>query len=49
MHNEAGEDITVFFRLNRGKEPVDHHVFFFYQGQDSPPFSSLSSSLVALI
>lgn len=34
VHNEAGEDITVFFRLNRGKEPVDHHVFFFYQGPE---------------
>lgn len=45
VHNEDGEDITVFFRLNRGKEPVDHHVFFFYQGKDPPfPFGSAHTS-----
>lgn len=25
-------DITVFFRLNRGDELVDHHCFFFFEG-----------------
>lgn len=56
MHNEAGEDITVFYRLNRGKEPVDHHVFFFYQGKTplfpwavhTSAFSSSSLPPVAL-
>lgn len=24
--------MTVFWRLDRGKEEVDHHCFFFYQG-----------------
>lgn len=23
---------TVFFRLNRGDEKVDHHIFFLYEG-----------------
>jgi hypothetical protein len=34
IHNDAGTDITVFFRLDRGKEEVDHHCFFFYQGPE---------------
>ena len=25
-------DITVFYRLGRGKELVDHHCFFFFEG-----------------
>ncbi|KAK8090764.1 glyoxalase family protein [Apiospora phragmitis] len=32
VHDDAGTDITCFLRLDRGKEPVDHHCFFFYQG-----------------
>lgn len=27
------KDITVFFRLNRGSEKVDHHCFFFFEGK----------------
>ncbi|KAI1853188.1 hypothetical protein JX265_011469 [Neoarthrinium moseri] len=34
VHDEAGVDMTAFFRLNRGKEQVDHHCFFFYQGPE---------------
>lgn len=36
IHNEAGEDITVFFRLNRGDQKVDHHCFFFFEGPKAP-------------
>ncbi|RYP57475.1 hypothetical protein DL769_009459 [Monosporascus sp. CRB-8-3] len=32
IHDENGVDISVFWRLDRGKEEVDHHCFFFYQG-----------------
>ncbi|KAL8403587.1 hypothetical protein RB594_008735 [Gaeumannomyces avenae] len=31
-YNDKEEDITVFFRLNRGTEKVDHHCFFFFEG-----------------
>ncbi|KAK4169807.1 Glyoxalase/Bleomycin resistance protein/Dihydroxybiphenyl dioxygenase [Cladorrhinum sp. PSN259] len=32
IHNDQGVDVTVFFRLDRGDEYVDHHCFFFFQG-----------------
>lgn len=31
-YNDKEEDITVFFRLDRGMEKVDHHCFFFFEG-----------------
>ncbi|KAI6359988.1 hypothetical protein MCOR31_009256 [Pyricularia oryzae] len=31
-YNEKEEDVTVFFRLNRGSQKVDHHCFFFFEG-----------------
>ncbi|KKY17956.1 putative glyoxalase family protein [Diplodia seriata] len=35
-HNDKGENVTVFMRLDRGKEPVDHHTFFFFSGPRAP-------------
>lgn len=35
-HNEKGENVTVFMRLDRGKEAVDHHTFFFFEGPRAP-------------
>ncbi|ROV88139.1 hypothetical protein VMCG_10434 [Cytospora schulzeri] len=32
VHDDSGEDITVFFRLDLGDERVDHHTFFFFEG-----------------
>lgn len=32
IYNADGVDETVFYRLDRGAEEVDHHSFFFYQG-----------------
>ncbi|KAK3318145.1 Glyoxalase/Bleomycin resistance protein/Dihydroxybiphenyl dioxygenase [Apodospora peruviana] len=32
VHNDEGVNKTVFFRLNRGSELVDHHCFFFFEG-----------------
>lgn len=32
VHNAEGENITVFFRLDRGEQFVDHHCFFFFEG-----------------
>ncbi|KAK4199167.1 putative dioxygenase [Triangularia verruculosa] len=32
VHNDEGVDVTVFFRLDRGKDFVDHHCFFFFEG-----------------
>ncbi|KAI1135023.1 Glyoxalase/Bleomycin resistance protein/Dihydroxybiphenyl dioxygenase [Hypoxylon sp. FL0543] len=32
IHDDKGVDRTVFYRLNRGDDPVDHHVFFFAEG-----------------
>ncbi|KAI0837769.1 glyoxalase family protein [Hypoxylon sp. FL0890] len=32
IHDDKGIDRTVFYRLNRGDDPVDHHVFFFAEG-----------------
>ncbi|KAK4134653.1 Glyoxalase/Bleomycin resistance protein/Dihydroxybiphenyl dioxygenase [Trichocladium antarcticum] len=32
VHDAAGVDRTVFFRLDRGAAPVDHHCFFFFEG-----------------
>ena len=40
MHDEDGIDGTVFWRLDRGKEEVDHHCFFFYQGPKFHPHHS---------
>ncbi|KAK1768168.1 Glyoxalase/Bleomycin resistance protein/Dihydroxybiphenyl dioxygenase [Phialemonium atrogriseum] len=31
-----GVNNTVFFRLNRGSELVDHHCFFFFEGPKAP-------------
>ncbi|KAJ4294930.1 hypothetical protein N0V88_005169 [Collariella sp. IMI 366227] len=35
LHNKDGVDKTVFFRLNRGADLVDHHCFFFFEGPKS--------------
>ncbi|TGJ78698.1 hypothetical protein E0Z10_g10073 [Xylaria hypoxylon] len=32
VHDAENIDRTVFYRLDRGKEEVDHHVFFFAEG-----------------
>lgn len=32
VHDDKGVDNTVFFRLDRGDEFVDHHCFFFFEG-----------------
>ncbi|KAK3389261.1 Glyoxalase/Bleomycin resistance protein/Dihydroxybiphenyl dioxygenase [Podospora didyma] len=32
VHNVEGVNKTVFFRLDRGDEEVDHHCFFFFEG-----------------
>ncbi|EFX06133.1 trihydroxytoluene oxygenase [Grosmannia clavigera kw1407] len=32
VHDSAGVNKTVFFRLDRGEQQVDHHVFFLYEG-----------------
>ncbi|KAI0538061.1 glyoxalase [Xylaria digitata] len=32
VHDAENIDRTVFYRLNRGEEEVDHHVFFFAEG-----------------
>ncbi|KAI1426637.1 glyoxalase [Xylaria sp. FL1777] len=32
VHDSENIDRTVFYRLSRGKEEVDHHVFFFAEG-----------------
>jgi len=32
VHDDKGVDMTVFFRLDRGIQKVDHHIFFLYEG-----------------
>ncbi|KAI0482162.1 oxidoreductase [Xylariaceae sp. FL0804] len=32
IHDRGGVDRTVFYRIDRGDDPVDHHVFFFAEG-----------------
>ncbi|CAJ2501856.1 Uu.00g047090.m01.CDS01 [Anthostomella pinea] len=32
IHDAEGVDRTVFYRLDRGEDEVDHHVFFFAEG-----------------
>ncbi|UQC77559.1 glyoxalase [Colletotrichum lupini] len=32
VHDETGRNVTVFLRLDRGEELVDHHSFFFFEG-----------------
>ncbi|KAK1502245.1 glyoxalase [Colletotrichum tamarilloi] len=32
VHDETGRNVTVFLRLDRGEELVDHHCFFFFEG-----------------
>ncbi|KAL5083549.1 hypothetical protein Trisim1_001361 [Trichoderma cf. simile WF8] len=32
VHDETGRDVATFLHLDRGKEMVDHHSFFFYEG-----------------
>ncbi|KAL2106933.1 hypothetical protein VUR80DRAFT_5932 [Thermomyces stellatus] len=34
VHDAEGRDITTFLRINRGKERVDHHTFFFFEGPE---------------
>jgi hypothetical protein len=34
VYTPDGRDITVFYRLGRGKELVDHHCFFFFEGPE---------------
>ncbi|KAI1336012.1 Glyoxalase/Bleomycin resistance protein/Dihydroxybiphenyl dioxygenase [Xylariaceae sp. FL0016] len=33
IHDDKNIDRTVFYRLDRGDDPVDHHVFFFAEGK----------------
>jgi hypothetical protein len=33
VYDGEGKDITTFLHLDRGEEQVDHHSFFFFQGQ----------------
>lgn len=35
VYNDSGKDITTFLHLDRGKELVDHHCFFFFEGPKS--------------
>ncbi|KAL4748420.1 hypothetical protein BDW72DRAFT_214807 [Aspergillus terricola var. indicus] len=32
IHDEAGKDVTAFLHLDRGRELVDHHCFFIFEG-----------------
>ncbi|KAI1272368.1 Glyoxalase/Bleomycin resistance protein/Dihydroxybiphenyl dioxygenase [Xylaria sp. FL0933] len=32
IHDESGRDVATFLHLDRGKEKVGHHCFFFYEG-----------------
>ncbi|KAB8227009.1 cytochrome P450 [Aspergillus alliaceus] len=32
VHTKEGKNITVFLHLDRGRELVDHHSFFFFEG-----------------
>lgn len=34
VKNDQGKVFTVFYRLARGKEVVDHHSFFFFEGPE---------------
>ena len=34
VKNDEGKIFTVFYRLARGKEVVDHHSFFFFEGPE---------------
>jgi hypothetical protein len=34
----GGKDITTFLHLDRGMEQVDHHTFFFFEGQWLPMY-----------
>lgn len=33
VHDENGKDITTFLHVDRGMEKVDHHTFFFFEGE----------------
>lgn len=33
IHDAGGRDITTFLHLDRGMEQVDHHTFFFFEGE----------------
>ncbi|RTE75813.1 hypothetical protein BHE90_009741 [Fusarium euwallaceae] len=35
VHDDNDRDITTFLHLDRGKELVDHHCFFFFEGPKS--------------
>lgn len=35
IHDPSGRDFNTFCRLDRGKELVDHHCFFFFEGPKS--------------
>ncbi len=32
IHDKTGRDVTTFLHLDRGMEQVDHHTFFFFEG-----------------
>lgn len=36
VHDAEGKDITTFLHLDRGMEQVDHHTFFFFEGEYQP-------------
>jgi catechol 2,3-dioxygenase-like lactoylglutathione lyase family enzyme len=33
IHDGKGRDVSTFLHLDRGPEPVDHHTFFFFEGE----------------
>lgn len=33
IHDAEGKDVTTFLHLDRGREQVDHHTFFFFEGK----------------
>ncbi len=33
IHEPSGKDVSTFLHLDRGMEAVDHHTFFFFEGQ----------------
>jgi catechol 2,3-dioxygenase-like lactoylglutathione lyase family enzyme len=45
-HN--GKDITTFLHLDRGKEQVDHHTFFFFEGNSMQKGFVLKSSCLRI-
>lgn len=35
IHDDSGKDVTVFLRLDRGHDLVDHNCFFMFEGPKS--------------